>query len=132
MSVTVYILKLEGGYYYIGKTKDVLKTYQEHMSGKAHIFTQHYKPISVEKVYENIDPSYEERIVNIYIKKYGTDKVFSECEVVIEEEMWECSYCDREFDDDNDCLNHETFCKTRITSVTSATMDECFPLNSNQ
>jgi predicted GIY-YIG superfamily endonuclease len=33
MTVSIYILRLESGKYYVGKTDDVPKRYQEHLNG---------------------------------------------------------------------------------------------------
>ena len=45
------ILKLEKGFYYIGKSENVEKRYIEHLSGYGSSITKKYKPIEIEKVF---------------------------------------------------------------------------------
>ena len=75
MTTNIYILKLEGGFYYVGKTQDPIKRYQEHMNGSGSSWTKKYKPISLEKVIENASPFDEDRYVKEYMSKYGIEKV---------------------------------------------------------
>ena len=76
MSMTnIYILKLEGGRYYIGKTNDIAKRYQQHLNGNGSAWTRKYKPVSLEKTIENVSSFEEDKITKEYMSKYGIDKV---------------------------------------------------------
>ena len=41
----IYVLKLQGGRYYVGKSQDVIGRYKQHMDGKGSAWTKKYKPI---------------------------------------------------------------------------------------
>ena len=75
MSLSIYILRLQGGKYYIGKTVDVVKRYQEHLSGHGAQWTRKYRPISLERTIPNASPFDEDKYVKEYMAKYGIDKV---------------------------------------------------------
>jgi predicted GIY-YIG superfamily endonuclease len=77
----IYILKLQGGKYYVGKTDDIYSRYQQHLDGKGSYWTRKYKPLSVEKVIENASPFDEDKYVKEYMAKYGIDKVRGGCYV---------------------------------------------------
>jgi predicted GIY-YIG superfamily endonuclease len=67
----IYILRLEGGKYYVGKSEDVINRYQQHMNGGGSSWTRKYKPISLEKTIENASPFEEDKITKEYMSKYG-------------------------------------------------------------
>ena len=71
----IYILRLEGGKYYVGKSEDVINRYQQHMNGGGSSWTRKYKPISLEKTIENASPFEEDKITKEYMSKYGIDNV---------------------------------------------------------
>ena len=71
----IYILKLVGGRYYVGKSENVMKRYGEHLNGSGSAFTQKYNPIALHKTIENASPFDEDRYVKEYMDKYGIDKV---------------------------------------------------------
>ena len=50
----IYILKLEGGKYYIGKSANVERRFADHMSGNGSAWTRKHPPIKIEKVIKNI------------------------------------------------------------------------------
>ena len=75
MSTNIYILRLQGARYYVGKSDNVMKRYEQHLLGKGSAWTKKYKPISVEKVIENVSPFDEDKYTKIYMAKYGIDKV---------------------------------------------------------
>ena len=75
MSTNIYILKLQRGHYYVGKSDNPMKRYQEHLSGKGSAWTKHYKPNGIEKIISNASPFDEDRYVKEYMAKYGMDKV---------------------------------------------------------
>lgn len=79
----LYVLKLKAGKYYIGITaKTPEARFKEHLSGfTGAAWTRKYKPIKIidRKDLGVIDEAkaqaYENKIVRIYIKKYGIDSV---------------------------------------------------------
>jgi predicted GIY-YIG superfamily endonuclease len=76
MSTTnIYILKLQGGRYYIGKSDNVLKRYEQHLNGNGSSWTKKYKPISVDKIIPNASAFDEDKYTKEYMSKYGMDKV---------------------------------------------------------
>lgn len=75
MTTNIYILKLEGGRYYVGKTENPMKRYQEHLNGSGSAWTRKYKPVGIEKVIEKASPFDEDRYVKEYMAKYGMHKV---------------------------------------------------------
>ena len=74
-TTNIYILRLEGGRYYIGKTDNLEKRKQEHLNGTASAWTKKYKTISVEKIIKNASPFDEDKYTKEYMYKYGIDKV---------------------------------------------------------
>ena len=75
MSTNIYILKLHGGKYYIGRSDNVARRQQEHLKGTASAWTKKYKPISVEKIIPNASPFDEDRYTKEYMSTYGVDNV---------------------------------------------------------
>ena len=75
MSTNVYILKLQGGRFYVGKSDNPMKRYKEHMEGRGSAWTKKYKPISVEKIISKVSPFDEDKYTKEYMSKYGIDKV---------------------------------------------------------
>jgi cellular nucleic acid-binding protein len=73
--VNIYVLRLECGKYYVGKSNDVITRYQEHMNGAGSAWTRKYKPIALEKTIDNQSPFEEDKITKEYMAKYGIDNV---------------------------------------------------------
>jgi predicted GIY-YIG superfamily endonuclease len=71
----IYVLQLKDGKYYIGKSDNVMKRYEEHLHGKGSAWTKIYKPISVIKVIENTSSFEEDKITKEYMSKYGISNV---------------------------------------------------------
>ena len=71
----IYILRLKGGKYYVGKSEDVIHRYEQHKNGLGSSWTRKYKPISLEKTIENASPFEEDKITKEYMSKYGIDNV---------------------------------------------------------
>lgn len=109
MSTNIYVLKLEGGNYYIGKSDDVNTRYQQHLKGFGPAWTRKNRPVLLEKTIENVSPFEEDKITKEYMSKYGIDKVRggSYCQIDLSEfhtealkmEIWGakdlCSQCGR-------------------------------------
>ena len=73
--MNIYVLKLEGGRYYVGKSKNVMARYQQHLDGTGSAWTNKYKPIGVHKVLNNVSDFDEDKITKEYMSKFGIDKV---------------------------------------------------------
>ena len=72
---TIYVLRLKGGRYYVGKSNNVMNRYKQHLNGSGSAWTKKYKPISVEKTIRNVSPFEEDKITKEYMSTYGIDKV---------------------------------------------------------
>jgi len=73
--VFIYVLKLEQGKYYIGKTDNPQFRLENHYNGNGSAWTQKYKPLKVIKLIPDCD-NYEENNTTIkYMDKYGTANV---------------------------------------------------------
>jgi predicted GIY-YIG superfamily endonuclease len=75
MSTTIYVLRLAGGNWYVGKTDNFQKRMEEHVRGGGSAWTSMHKVLKVDKVVENASPFDEDRYVKEYMSKYGIDKV---------------------------------------------------------
>jgi|UniRef100_A0A6C0F0T2 cellular nucleic acid-binding protein len=76
MSITnIYVLLLEEGKYYIGKSNDVFKRCIEHFEGSGSCWTKKYKPLKLQKTIENVSPFEEDKITKEYMLKYGIENV---------------------------------------------------------
>ena len=74
-NTNIYILRLEGGRYYIGKSDNVMYRYQQHLNGNGSAWTRKYKPVSLEKTIENVSSFEEDKFTKEYMSKYGIEKV---------------------------------------------------------
>jgi hypothetical protein len=74
-TTNIYILKLEKGKFYIGKSSDVMLRYQQHLNGNGSAWTKQYKPIALEKVIPNASPFDEDKYTKQYMAKYGIENV---------------------------------------------------------
>ena len=105
----IYILRLEEGKYYVGKSENVLQRYQHHIQGKGAAWTRKYKPISLENTIECASPFDEDKITKEYMSMYGIENVrggsYVEIELsefhtnALQMEIWTannlCSQCGR-------------------------------------
>jgi predicted GIY-YIG superfamily endonuclease len=71
----VYVLKLEGDRYYVGKSSDVAKRVKEHATGKGAGYTKLYKPTQVLEVRPLKTPQDENNLTREYMTKYGVNNV---------------------------------------------------------
>ena len=74
MSLQIYVLRLQSGKWYIGKTTDVMKRFQDHVSGNGSAWTSKYAPIKIEELSTG-DEFDEDKITKKYMSKYGIDNV---------------------------------------------------------
>jgi len=76
MSLTnIYVLRLEGGHYYVGKSEDIEKRYVQHVNGSGSAWTRRWSPISILKTYTNVSHFEEDKVTKELMAKYGIDKV---------------------------------------------------------
>ena len=74
-NTNIYVLRLEGGRYYVGKSDNVTNRYEQHIKGSGSAWTRKYKPVSLEKTIENVSSFEEDKVTKEYMSKYGIDKV---------------------------------------------------------
>jgi hypothetical protein len=73
--VYIYVLKLEQGKYYIGKTNNPQFRLENHCNGNGSAWTQKYKPLKVIKIIPNCNDYDEDKFTRQYMDKYGTANV---------------------------------------------------------
>ena len=91
--MVVYVLKCEDDKYYVGKTYNLSKRYDAHLSGYGAFWTRLYKPIEiVEKIYTS-DKYDEDKYVWKYMEKYGIENVRggSYTEILMPESSIKCA-----------------------------------------
>jgi predicted GIY-YIG superfamily endonuclease len=75
MSTSIYILRLQGGKYYVGKSDDPARRFEEHKRGSGAAWTNLHKPVAIEKVISNASPFDEDKYTKEYMAKYGINNV---------------------------------------------------------
>lgn len=94
---SLYILQLEHGKWYVGKTDDVQKRYSEHKSGNGSEWTRLHKPVKMMETRQIKSSEDETAVTKELMKKYGVDNVRGG------------AYCQRELPDYvEDMIEHET------------------------
>ena len=73
--VTVYVLKLEKGKYYVGKTNHDFQRLEQHKSGRGASWTKKYKPLSIVSVQSGMKSVDEDLITLQTMKKFGIENV---------------------------------------------------------
>ena len=71
----LYVIACEKGKYYIGKTKDVMKRFEEHKSGQGSAWTKKYKPVKLETCRALNGNHDENNVTKDYMKKKGIEHV---------------------------------------------------------
>jgi predicted GIY-YIG superfamily endonuclease len=71
----IYILKLRGGKYYIGKTRNIERRWEEHITGCGAGWTKKHIPISLIKTIKSTSQFDEDKYVKEYMAKYGIENV---------------------------------------------------------
>lgn len=75
MSETLYVLKLQGGKYYVGKSADVAQRFKQHLSGRGSAWTNMYKPMSIMETRPLTSIHDETNVTKDLMKKYGVSNV---------------------------------------------------------
>ena len=73
--VFIYILKLENGKYYVGKTNNPEYRLNNHFNENGSAWTKKHKPIKILKLIPNCDNYDEDKITRQYMDKYGINNV---------------------------------------------------------
>lgn len=73
--VYIYVLKLEQGKYYIGKTNNPSIRIDVHFHSNGAAWTKLYNPIKLVELIPNCDDYDEDKYTKIYMDKYGIDNV---------------------------------------------------------
>ena len=73
--VFIYIIQLEQGKYYIGKTNNPEFRLKSHFNSNGSQWTNKYKPLRVIKIKPNCDDYDEDKITRQYMDKYGINNV---------------------------------------------------------
>jgi hypothetical protein len=73
--VYIYVLKLEKGKYYVGKTTNPQFRLEQHFNVKGSSWTKKYKPINIEEIIPNCDDYDEDKITQKYMDLKGIDNV---------------------------------------------------------
>lgn len=73
--VFIYILELQQGKYYVGKTDNPLFRLDDHFNSNGSAWTNLYKPIQVLELIPNCDNYDEDKYTRKYMDKYGVNNV---------------------------------------------------------
>ncbi len=71
----IYTLQLEGGKYYVGKSKNITNRILQHFSEQGSSWTKSYKPIKVLSQIPSTDAFDEEKYTLLAMDRYGIDNV---------------------------------------------------------
>lgn len=87
MPTNVYVLQLQHGKYYVGKTSDSEGRIRQHFAGYGSSWTSLHPPIRVLKIYEGVAAADEDKITKEYMDKHGWENVRggSYCNVDLDE-----------------------------------------------
>lgn len=88
---TIYVLQLEEGKWYVGKTDDLQKRLDQHKSGRGSLWTKEYKPIKIYETRPITSIHDETNVTKDLMKKYGIQNVRggAYCQLEIPEETEE-------------------------------------------
>ena len=75
MSCSIYVLKLKGSKYYVGKTSNIEKRLRQHSRGNASAWTKKHPYEKLVKVYNNCDPYDEDKYTLKIMDRFGIDSV---------------------------------------------------------
>lgn len=83
-TTNIYVLRLESGRYYVGKSDNIMDRYKQHLNQRGSAWTKKYRPISIEKTFENVSSFDEDKITKEYMSIHGIENVRGGCYVEIE------------------------------------------------
>lgn len=73
--VNIYVLKLEKGKYYVGKTNNPRFRLENHFNSNGSQWTKKYKPLKIIEIKPDCDDYDEDKITRQYMDKYGIENV---------------------------------------------------------
>lgn len=73
--VFIYVLELEEGKYYIGRTTNPAFRLENHFNNNGSAWTKKYKPLSLVEIIPNCDNYDEDKYTIKYMEKYGINNV---------------------------------------------------------
>lgn len=73
--VYIYVLRLEQGKYYVGRSDTPLKRIEEHFAGNGCKWTKLYSPIKVKRIIGSCDSFDEDKYTLKYMDRYGVMNV---------------------------------------------------------
>lgn len=100
--VCIYVLQLEQGKYYVGKTSNPSFRLADHFSSNGSAWTMKYPPIKVLKLIRGCDDYDEDKYTYKYMDKYGIDNVRGGSCVQIELEKSTMDYLEQRSRSTND------------------------------
>lgn len=71
----IYVLRLESGKYYVGRSDNPNQRFRQHVAGNGSAWTRKYRPIEITETVPNSSPFDEDRYVKEYIAIYGVQNV---------------------------------------------------------
>ena len=72
---SLYVLQLVKNKYYVGKSADVIKRFEQHKTGAGSAWTKMYPPIKLLETRPIASPHDENNVTKDYMKKYGISNV---------------------------------------------------------
>lgn len=72
---SVYVLRCQGGKYYVGKSENLHERVEDHIHGKGSEWTRIYKPIELIEIVENATAYTEDQVTKRYMNVYGINNV---------------------------------------------------------
>ncbi len=73
--VNIYVLELEGGKFYVGKTEHGLQRLKQHTSGQGSKWTKKHKPVDLHRWFPKQKDADENRVTLEMVKKFGAENV---------------------------------------------------------
>jgi len=74
-TTTIYVLELADHCWYVGKTNDVQRRFQQHLAGNGSAWTRKHRPLSISATYHNASPFDEDKVTKEYMARYGIHHV---------------------------------------------------------
>jgi len=75
INTVVYVLELQNGNYYVGKTEDLAERMKRHHSGRGSEWTKLHKPIKIIEARVETNNNLEKILTLQYMRKFGWNKV---------------------------------------------------------
>lgn len=139
--IIVYILVLDENKFFVDSIKNInkddisgelMKKINLHREGCVLEWTNIYKPIGIYQIHKNCKHDDENKYTKMMMNKYGIENVrggiyreikltdvqrvillneVNEKENIIKDDIYSCNICDREFEEENEYMEHEYNCR---------------------